>query len=945
MDYLNKIGLQYFFNKLKDKFVIKEKTFEGENITLTDCSEYPLINLKVAGKTAQDGTPSLDNKAEIKNVKGSIEIKNVGKNLLNVTAVNKSYSEGITITVNEDKSITINGTNNGSDTLWFRLADNFVLSAGNYTLSNKNSNTSGTSFIFMDDARNFPITNIGNATFTEDTTIKPYLKIDKGATVNNQTIYPMIVKGTYTEETIPEYEAYKFKNKTFQLGEERLMEGSYLAEDGIHHKRKQIVYNGTENWELRTDISVSSGYYTFKNNDALKNEFITNGDGLSNYFEIVKSLDTTKNNIRFSSAKGYGAMICIDGNIAKTSKELKTWLSEHNIIIEYELEAEVVEPYTIAQKNAWNTLTKLQMYKGINNIVATSDELSPVVSGTYYTNFKGSDATINGKNILTIETNRHIVMKQTENKLIFSLDIDLDTILERLNKLEALHSKIELNGNVISYKPTETATYDLYYADENGTALTNYDKICSFSATADTTSSYSDFNELNVAPSEAKKIIAVKQSTQEKVDEVTLNNTLLLSTKNLGNKLYSVGLLSDIHIDGNGDGDNSDTAQSVTDFQYALDFFQNKENVDFVAICGDLTYYGYEADYTKYKEIVANYPNLPIKTLRGNHECYENGETNHNDSNTLYQTNIGPLYYEFVHDNDVYLFIGMAQESKTNPLNADEIDFLKTKLATYKNQRVFLFMHYYYGETGNINGISTHGQINDSSGTGKQFIDLMKHYRNIVYFSGHTHLDYKMQEFGANANIQKRTDTMCHRVHISSCSKPRTSEDGTSGSATVDFSGSQGCVMDVYTYGIVLRAIDFSFQLYLPIATYWLDTEPIQIADYVEQPSAAITPTMELGSLSRSSGTTNEATDTIRTADFVEVEPSTVYKITNSTSDKTTCILFYDENQNFISNWNGTYSYQYVENGNTITTTSATKYMKARINTSDVTTTLEIEKQ
>ena len=28
------------------------------------------------------------------------------------------------------------------------------------------------------------------------------------------------------------------------------MEGDYLAEDGIHHKRKQIVFNGKEEWQL-----------------------------------------------------------------------------------------------------------------------------------------------------------------------------------------------------------------------------------------------------------------------------------------------------------------------------------------------------------------------------------------------------------------------------------------------------------------------------------------------------------------------------------------------------------------------------------------------------------------------------------------------------------------------------------------------------------------------
>lgn len=159
----------------------------GKNIHLEDSSDDPLVSIKVKGSTNQ-ATRS-------------------GKNLLNVTA-KTTTAQGITFTVNADKSITINGTNTGTETVFFRLADNFVLPAGDYTLSNKNANVSNGSFIFYDDGNNFPRTNISNATFTKDTTIKPYIKITAGQTVNNQTVYPMILKGTYTEETLPEYEQY-----------------------------------------------------------------------------------------------------------------------------------------------------------------------------------------------------------------------------------------------------------------------------------------------------------------------------------------------------------------------------------------------------------------------------------------------------------------------------------------------------------------------------------------------------------------------------------------------------------------------------------------------------------------------------------------------------------------------------------------------------------------
>lgn len=160
----------------------------GKNIHLEDSSDDPLVSIKVKGSTTQATRD--------------------GKNLLNVTA-KTTTTQGLTFTVNEDKSITINGTNTGTGTYYFRIANNFALPAGDYTLSNKNPSVNNNSgFIFYDDGNNFPRTNISNATFTKDTTVKPYLKVNAGVTVNNQTVYPMIIKGTYTEETIPVYEQY-----------------------------------------------------------------------------------------------------------------------------------------------------------------------------------------------------------------------------------------------------------------------------------------------------------------------------------------------------------------------------------------------------------------------------------------------------------------------------------------------------------------------------------------------------------------------------------------------------------------------------------------------------------------------------------------------------------------------------------------------------------------
>lgn len=329
----------------------------------------------------QYGTsPSPDYPSEIENVEGNIEIKSVGKNLLNVTAKTTTV-QGLTFTVNEDKSITINGTNTGTGTAFLKLADIFVLPAGNYTLSNKKSNANINSFIFYDDKYNFVTKNISNATFTKDTTIKPYIRVKAGATVNNQTIYPMILKGTYTEENLPAYTPYQEQKVTFPLSEgQKLYEGSYLADDGIHNKRKQYVITGNETFMIQPQTNDTNLYVAINLPD-LK----TNGIVLSNYFSSGLSLRNNTNKIGalYSTYLYFGILLTIIGATSNDDsstkiQKFKTWLATQYangtpVIVEYELSEEEIVPYTTEQQEAWNKIEQLHTYKNVTNIFSDAE--------------------------------------------------------------------------------------------------------------------------------------------------------------------------------------------------------------------------------------------------------------------------------------------------------------------------------------------------------------------------------------------------------------------------------------------------------------------------------------------------------------------------------------------------------------------------------------------
>lgn len=302
----------------------------------------------------------------------SLEIKDVGKNLLNITAKSATVG-GVTININDDKSITLNGTYTGTSTYWYRLANNFNIPAGTYTLSNGNTNVSANSAIFMDDSRNFNIENLSTKTFTEEKTIKPYIRILTNTSFNNYTIYPIIVKG----DVVGDYEPYKSQAVYFPLSEgQKLYEGSYLASDGIHHKRKQVVLNGTEGI-ANVYVNTSTTRFGFSLSLTPDKKI-----GLDNVLSTHFKCDTT---VYYDSqtqvgicgnARNVNIYIRVNGNI--TTDEFKTWLATQYangtpVIIEYELSEEKIVSYTEAQQEAWDKIESMKLYDGVNHIESTSE--------------------------------------------------------------------------------------------------------------------------------------------------------------------------------------------------------------------------------------------------------------------------------------------------------------------------------------------------------------------------------------------------------------------------------------------------------------------------------------------------------------------------------------------------------------------------------------------
>lgn len=170
------------------------------------------------------------------------------------------------------------------------------------------------------------------------------------------------------EEQSIQYEPYKQQTAYFPLSEgQKLMKGSYLADDGVHHSRKQYTFTGNE---------TGWNYHSGQNAFWIRNSQITNCKNeahakLCNYFPYssssfyVAEINTLCEN---SNSTMPMFIFKVSTDVANSLETWKTWLQNHNLIVEYELAEPETVPYTEEQQEAWNNIKNLTLFEGVNHI-------------------------------------------------------------------------------------------------------------------------------------------------------------------------------------------------------------------------------------------------------------------------------------------------------------------------------------------------------------------------------------------------------------------------------------------------------------------------------------------------------------------------------------------------------------------------------------------------
>jgi UDP-2,3-diacylglucosamine pyrophosphatase LpxH len=293
----------------------------------------------------------------------------------------------------------------------------------------------------------------------------------------------------------------------------------------------------------------------------------------------------------------------------------------------------------------------------------------------------------------------------------------------------------------------------------------------------------------------------------------------------IGKKLYSFGALSDIHLAWK-------TADA--DFQTALTYFTEVEQVNFICICGDLTNYGKVSEYEHYQKMIDAYsPNTPVYVAAGNHDATHRSKYNeYTDALTVTDSGIEPytghpLNYTFLRGNDLFIMLGMRKwgyEDSTNTeiFYASDLQWLYDTLETNRNKRCFVWQHVLSHSGSGMPVTNTSTGLLESE-RGSVFRSIVQHYPNVIWFHGHSHACFESQEVNSIANYHK--DGSCHSINISGLSYPREYyvESGTVKHTDLH-EESEGYVVDVYEKYIVLRGRDFANEKFLPIANYCIDT-------------------------------------------------------------------------------------------------------------------------
>ncbi len=386
-----------------------------------------------------------------------------------------------------------------------------------------------------------------------------------------------------------------------------------------------------------------------------------------------------------------------------------------------------------------------------------------------------------------------------------------------------------------------SGTYILYWSDDTG-ALKGYAGIAQITVASGT--KYFEMPANTAIPAGATKVIAVQSGKEATVANASAVFEIPADKQfKGGTKQYDFMSLSDIHI------------EYGSFYQFAKEHLANslevaaKRDVEFIATCGDNMNGNngtnhYLDEWNTYLKILAssNYNN-PIYEANGNHETYaDDGKTSdpYDFGLNLFKQATGlnsttgkvqdAPYFEKTINGDHYIFMTMELITKnqhpgiSDCFSSAQLDWLENLLNKYKNDghKIFIYEHAPFKNYGaGDNKVTPYytAAMDDSYPNVKRFKNLLEANKDVITFSGHTHIDFKY-----GYNFDNENGTTAYTVHIPSNASTTHPKAGGGGLDYIhDINSSQGYLVDVYDDYVILNGTDLAFNLICPSYIYMVD--------------------------------------------------------------------------------------------------------------------------
>lgn len=391
-------------------------------------------------------------------------------------------------------------------------------------------------------------------------------------------------------------------------------------------------------------------------------------------------------------------------------------------------------------------------------------------------------------------------------------------------------------GGTLEFYAEAADVYTFYWADDKG-KLANYSMLYSELISANKTVKIT-IQSFTAIPKGATKLIAVGNKGSTYSYDIPENRRFNAK------ELYSFGALSDSH-QGERYGSTSIPYNHFLDASRIL----YEKGALAIGLCGDFSYNNIESEYILHaqvvKEIFGFAPTMPIFTTTGNHESKTTGfskawylkyardliDNYDSDLKKIFAAGDDLDYAVELPDGSVMIYLHQIYYDygkTTSRLTEDyQLDWLEDRLEQYKDRTVFLFFHSFMDEEAGDASTSAGKEYSLPLIAGtveyKRFSELFTKYKNVVYFSGHSHQSFDLQFMEEKAgdksnlytNIDNNDGTFATMVHIPSVAATRS---GLNLSNAKD--RSEGYLVRVYEDYIVFEGYDFVNDQNFAYATY-----------------------------------------------------------------------------------------------------------------------------